>query len=212
MTGDHSGTFLAVQTPQPDVLVLALEEFAAEPSDIDAVLGVLASAPADTTLIFDLRGNRGGNSMLFRMIAGCLFATEEPLHAIDWRDGDTMRIEDYASAPNPACAQLQDAPVYVLVDHESASAGELMPFILQARGRAIVIGEPTYGASHAAEFFRLPAGFGMMLPIGRTYDQTTGRDWEGPGVLPDIVTTSDAALAVALAHKMRRHAPSPSQR
>jgi peptidase S41-like protein len=200
----HHGSYLSTWSPQSDVLVLQLEEFAAEESDLEAMLAALAAAPAETTLIFDLRGNRGGNSRLFRRIAGCLFESVEPLFAIAWRDEDGLRIDEHEAAPNPTCEHLSTAPIYVLVDNETASTAELMPFILQARNRATVVGEATYGASHAAEFFRLPADFGMMLPIGRTYDLATGLDWEGTGVIPDIPSAPEYALAVALAHKMHR--------
>ena len=203
-TEDHHENFFSTFSPQSNVLVLRLEEFAAQESDIEAMLDTLSAAQADTVFIFDLRGNSGGNSRLFRYIAGCLFEAPEPLFAIAWRAGDTTRIDEHISEPNPRCVHIYSAPVYVLVDHETASTGELMPFILQARNRAIIIGAPTYGASHAAEFYRLHAGFGMMMPIGRTFDLATGLDWEETGVIPNIVVASENALAVALAHNMQR--------
>lgn len=200
----HAASFLSTMSPQSDVLVLQLEEFAAEESDIEAMLATLAAASGETTLIFDLRRNRGGNSRLFRRIAGCLFESPEPLFAIAWRAGDGDRLDEFTSEPDPRCVHLHNAPLYILIDHETASVGELMPFILQARNRATVVGETTAGASHAAEFYSLPAGFGMMLPIGRTFDLVTGVDWERTGVIPDIAVASENALAVALAHKMQR--------
>lgn len=198
-SGHHQeGGFLTTHAPQEGVLVFRLEQFAAGDADIDAMMSALAAAQRDTRLMFDLRGNRGGDAKLFRMIAGCLFAEPEPLFAIDWR---AQGVHTSMSAPNPTCAQHHDAMITILVDHGTASTAELMAFVLQARGRAIVIGEPTYGASHAAEMYRLPAGFGLMLPIGRTYDPVTGRDWEGVGVMPDMEVASADALDVALAHE-----------
>jgi hypothetical protein len=33
-----------------------------------------------------------------------------------------------------------------------------------------------------------------FVPVGRTYDPKTGKDWEGVGVLPDIETAPEDAL------------------
>ena len=39
----------------------------------------------------------------------------------------------------------------------------------------------------------------MFLPVGRTYDPATGRDWEGVGIEPDVDVPADQALQAALA-------------
>jgi hypothetical protein len=36
------------------------------------------------------------------------------------------------------------------------------------------------------------------MPIGRTYDIKTGKDWEGDGVAPDVAVDPKQALVVAL--------------
>ena len=36
------------------------------------------------------------------------------------------------------------------------------------------------------------------IPVGRTYDPATGKDWEGDGVQPDIAVPAAAALERAL--------------
>jgi len=36
------------------------------------------------------------------------------------------------------------------------------------------------------------------MPIGRTYDIKTGKDWEGGGVAPDLAVDPKQALVVAL--------------
>lgn len=182
---------------------IALVRIADFPSDPDAALGLnaaLAALPSDTALIFDLRGNRGGDALYFRILAGCLISHATPVHGIDWRRGGGFETVERVSEPDHACARLFTVPAYVLTDHETASTAELMPFILQARERAIVVGEPTYGASHPAEFFELSGGYGMMVPIGRAFDPVTGADWEGTGVIPDLPVPGDRALEVALSH------------
>jgi len=36
------------------------------------------------------------------------------------------------------------------------------------------------------------------MPVGRTYDIRTGKDWEGDGIAPDIAVDPKDALVVAL--------------
>jgi C-terminal processing protease CtpA/Prc len=36
------------------------------------------------------------------------------------------------------------------------------------------------------------------MPVGRTYDIKTGKDWEGTGISPDIEVDPKQALVVAL--------------
>ncbi|MBI1213340.1 MAG: hypothetical protein GC190_17890 [Alphaproteobacteria bacterium] len=208
----HDEHILSVDVSEDGVLVLGLKEFAADATTVKGVVAALAGTPAGATLVFDLRGNRGGDAQLFRIVAGCLLNTVEPLFTIAWRDGEGVRSVTALSMPVEACQHHRKSPVYILVDHATASTAELMPFILQARGRAIVVGEKTYGASHAAEMFRLRKGLGLMLPIGRTYDPLTGRDWEGVGVSPDIAVPSAAAREVALRQALCAQHPSAPRR
>jgi C-terminal processing protease CtpA/Prc len=37
-----------------------------------------------------------------------------------------------------------------------------------------------------------------FIPVGRTFDPDTGKDWEGVGVLPDVEVPADQALDTAL--------------
>jgi hypothetical protein len=38
----------------------------------------------------------------------------------------------------------------------------------------------------------------VWLPVGRTYDIKTGKDWEGSGIAPDIAVDPKLALVKAL--------------
>jgi C-terminal processing protease CtpA/Prc len=40
--------------------------------------------------------------------------------------------------------------------------------------------------------------FAVWMPVGRTYDIKTGKDWEGAGIAPDIAVDPKDALVVAL--------------
>jgi hypothetical protein len=44
------------------------------------------------------------------------------------------------------------------------------------------------------------------VPVGRTYDIKTGKDWEGAGVAPDVAVDPKQALVVALEKAGLSHA------
>jgi carboxyl-terminal processing protease len=87
-------------------------------------------------------------------------------------------------------------PLVVLVDEGTASAAELLAGLLQDRGRAVVVGRPTFGKGVVQE--PVPTSDGVtevtvghyVLPSGRTIDER--------GLQPDAVMASDAADAAVL--------------
>lgn len=182
------------------IALIRIEEFTSDESLARAFNRTISEIPDGTAFIFDLRGNRGGDAMHFRILAACLFERTTAVHGIRWRRGDEFEFVERFSEPDQACQHHFDAPVYVLTNTGTASTAELMPFILQARSRATIVGEVTYGASHPAEFFELPHGYGLMLPIGMAFDPVTQADWEGSGVIPDISASGDQALEAAVEH------------
>jgi C-terminal processing protease CtpA/Prc len=61
-----------------------------------------------------------------------------------------------------------------------------------------VIGRATAGANHFGGDQDLGGGYSVFLPVGRSYDPKTGKDWEGVGILPDIYVAPEQALVIAL--------------
>jgi hypothetical protein len=47
-------------------------------------------------------------------------------------------------------------------------------------------------------------GLSVSVSIARVFDPATGREWERVGIVPDIATAADDALAAALEHARRR--------
>jgi C-terminal processing protease CtpA/Prc len=90
-------------------------------------------------------------------------------------------------------------PVYLLTD-STASACEHLALALKATNRATLVGNTTRGAGHFGSTRPFAAGnLEVFLPVGRTYDPATGRDWEGAGIEPDVSVPAERALHRALA-------------
>ncbi|KRA20730.1 S41 family peptidase [Lysobacter sp. Root604] len=88
--------------------------------------------------------------------------------------------------------------MFYLTSKRTRSAGEHFALALQRTHRGTLIGERTAGANHFGGIEPIGAGLAAFIPVGRTYDPDTGKDWEGVGIVPDIEVPADEALAKAL--------------
>ncbi|MBC7788868.1 MAG: S41 family peptidase, partial [Anaerolineae bacterium] len=89
-------------------------------------------------------------------------------------------------------------PVYLLTSKSTFSAAEGFAYDLQALGRAIIVGEPTGGGAHPYENVKLDEHYVLGLPVSRSVNPITGRNWQGTGVRPDVAVPADSAYTVAL--------------
>ncbi len=158
-----------------------------------AAMNFLANMSA---LIIDLRKCTGGYPGMISLICSYLFG-EEPLHldSIYWRDEEIT--QQYWTLPYIPGRRFGDKPVYVLISKATFSAGEGFAYLLQTRQRATLIGEKTDGGAHPGASYRLHEHFEVFLPVGRSINPVTGRDWEGTGVLPDISVPHSKAFESA---------------
>jgi len=91
-----------------------------------------------------------------------------------------------------------DGPVIVLASESTASAAEMAVDALKASGVAVIVGEQTEGAMLSQTMFDVTGGYQLSLPIADYYSSTHGRI-EGVGVTPDVITSAEEAMDVALA-------------
>lgn len=165
------------------------------------------------TIIFDVRTNGGGGVQQMDVVFPWLFekptrlvtmatrrSIEEEMGAMFgaetlYETGSTPQeiVREHWAIPGKH-ADLLDAKVYLLTGPMTGSAGEHFALALKHTGRATLVGGATYGANHFGGETLLPGGFQVFIPVGRTYDPVTGKDWEGDGVAPDVEVASELAL------------------
>lgn len=169
-------------------------------------------------IIFDIRTHNGGGLDQMDVIFPWLFAAPTRLvtmatrASVDARGGSpidglpSMRVvkgdagmatREHWATPG-ADTRLRDAKVYVLTSGASASAAEHFALAMKHTGRGTLVGAPTAGANHFGRGEDLGGGYGAFIPVGRTYDPATGKDWEGDGVRPDIAVPPAEALVRVL--------------
>lgn len=167
--------------------------------------GTLAARPAkaameflqDTdALIFDMRGNGGGDPEGVRLLCSYLFG-KKPVHLNDlyFREGDrTIEFWTLEDLPGP---RYLDKPVYVLAGPRTGSGAEEFTYNLQNLKRATIVGKPTWGGANPGGTVRLSDHFSAFIPVGRAINPYTKTNWEGTGVIPDVDVPAEDALATA---------------
>jgi hypothetical protein len=141
-------------------------------------------------LIIDMRYNAGGSAEMVQQIQSYFFSKKTRMNDIIDRKNDTLK--GYA---DPAKTNFQlFMPVYILTSRQTFSAAEDFTYGLQQAKRAIIVGDTTGGGSHPTNPFSIGQGFILGIPSLRTYNIVSKTDWEGTGVYPDIVSTSEQAL------------------
>jgi C-terminal peptidase prc len=108
---------------------------------------------------------------------------------------------------------LGDFPLVVLVNEQTASAGEVVAGALGENGRAVVVGTRTYGKASVQEFVKLPDGGALklttahyLLPGGRNIHRGPGAKSWGVDPTDGYYVPLDGARAEALLERMHRRA------
>jgi carboxyl-terminal processing protease len=157
--------------------------------DVQRLISELKKDGMDV-LIMDLRANGGGYLPEAESLTG-LFIDRGPV--VQLRD-TTGRIE-VDDDPDPAI--FYGGPMIVLVDRFSASASEIFAGAIQDYGRALIIGQQTYGKGTVQNahplnytiFGRKPELGQLNVTIGKYY-RITGESTQDRGVTPDIALPS----------------------
>ena len=133
-------------------------------------------------LVLDLRGNPGGLVGQARCVADLFLDAGRVVATLERVDG---RSEPYETR-EPRRTRL---PLVALVDERTTSAAELLAAALRAHGRALVVGQRTYGKATVQDAF--PWAEGLPVLVYRTVGTYT----VGPqrqalhlvGLVPDLL-------------------------
>ena len=91
-----------------------------------------------------------------------------------------------------------EVPLFILTSDETFSAAESFAYDMQVRGRATLIGDSTKGGAHSVDLYPIDDRFEIYIPTARAINPVTGTNWEGIGVIPDILDDTEDALDSAI--------------
>jgi carboxyl-terminal processing protease len=149
-------------------------------------------------LILDLRGNPGG--LLDQAVSvSDLFLDEGVVVTQKDRSGHSTVYRSATGQP------AESVPLAVLIDGTSASAAEVVAGALQDRGRAVLIGQPSFGKGSVQHVHDLPDGSQIHVTVALWFTPNE-TPIQGQGLVPDIpiedsgtaVETEDPYLTAAL--------------
>jgi carboxyl-terminal processing protease len=142
-------------------------------------------------LVLDLRGCPGGDLEACLRLADDFLERGDVIVRMVEGDGDETEIRARQGDP-------YRFPLFLLVDHGTASAAELFAGSLQARGRAVVIGETTCGKGSAQRLLPGSGEPGAHYLTVATFTLPDGQPIDGRGVRPDLEVAPELALQAAL--------------
>lgn len=170
---------------------LRIDRFAPAREAGPVLQAAIAMLSATEALVIDLRYNGGGHGDSTALLAGLLLSEPSRMSDIVARDGVTQVWTPVGLSGRYA------GPVYVLTSARTFSAAEAFAYNLRALGRVRIVGERTRGGANPVTRTLLSPRFWAMVPVARTRNPITGGNWQGTGVVPDIESPADQALAVA---------------
>jgi carboxyl-terminal processing protease len=161
--------------------------------EFDKALDGLLDQGIDS-LILDLRGNPGGLLDAAVEVAEPFFKKGEIIVYTQGRKPEDR--EDYRAEAGGDPVSL---PMAVLINAGSASAAEVVTGALKDTGRAVIVGERSFGKGSVQSIFQLSHGEGLRLTTALYYTPS-GVSIHGKGITPQVtvVMTPEGDSKLAL--------------
>ena len=140
-------------------------------------------------IVLDLRNNAGG--ALGAAVALCEMLLPAGTMIVETRGRDDVLYQQYETTKDGSYRNL---PIAVLVNQTTASAAEIVAACLQDHGRAIIVGQRTFGKGTVQQLLPLESGKSLLkltwagfrrpggANIHRSMDMPESETW---GVMPD---------------------------
>src|SRR5699024_3830692 len=128
-------------------------------------------------LIVDLRNNPGGALDICLKITDIFLDEGVIVSTVDKNGKEIIEESD---------AEMDDIPLVILVNENSASASEIMSGALQDRDRATIVGTTTFGKGIVQKIFPLEDGSGAKITVSEYFTPSKKKIHE-IGVKPDKI-------------------------
>ncbi|HEY0543840.1 MAG TPA: S41 family peptidase [Pyrinomonadaceae bacterium] len=115
-------------------------------------------------MILDLRGNPGGLLDQAIKVASRFIPPGEIITSVKGRT-DYAKPDVYKSIGD----ETENLPLVVVINHNSASASEIVAGAIQDHGRGLIVGQTSFGKGLVQKVFNLPFGSGLTLTTARYY-------------------------------------------
>ncbi len=155
-------------------------EYKSTTRDVRRLLSDLEQADVDGVII-DLRGNGGGSLQEANELTG-LFIEFGP--TVQIRTTERRVVRDGKRQRSP----YYEGPLAVMINRLSASASEIFAGALQDYGRAIIVGDRSFGKGTVQSLIDLPQG--QLKVTESKFYRISGGSTQHRGIVPDVTFPS----------------------
>ncbi len=163
-----------------------------DPGATDQIRKAVESMRRSEGVILDLRGNPGGSDADVPRVEGLFVEAGTPTGRIVSPSGTSEAVAQPPGGGLSSPVLPADKPLVVLIDRNTGSSAESLVAGLKQTGRAVVVGEPTYGKSSIQLPKLLPGGT-IILVVGAEHADLKGRIYTGTGIAPDVAVPGSPA-------------------
>jgi tetratricopeptide (TPR) repeat protein len=172
---------------------LDIRRFYYFPDIKERVTGAIAFLSQASAIIIDVRENGGGSGDYLSS-----YFLPYPTQLNSWYSREDDFLTEFWTHEDIGMEPLLEVPVFILTGKNTFSAAESFAFDMQVRGRAILIGDSTKGGAHSVDLYPIDDQFEIYIPTVRAINPVTDTNWEGSGVIPDILVASEDPLDSAI--------------
>lgn len=188
--------FTRVEIRDDNIAYIRIKEFMHPKRSMQTAVAAMKLVENSDNLIIDLRGNGGGYPGIMEYVLNHYFEGE-PIELSTTRSSKGENQVTFTS--DLIYGKLRvGTPLYVLIDEKTASAAEYFAYTLQAFKKAVIVGRRSAGGANRNEYFDLPAGLRMSISVASPVNAITKTNWEGKGVIPDVVSDDPEQKTVEL--------------
>ena len=157
------------------------------------VVAAMSFVANTDALIFDLRGNGGGDPAMVTFLAGTVRSAPH-FDDLSTARNSNPAVFDAAYLPGERLAK---QPVFVLTSKRTFSGAEEFSYDLKNQKRATIVGETTGGGAHPVGGHPVADYFMVGVPFAKAVNPVSKTNWEGTGVEPDVKVVAADALTTA---------------
>jgi len=177
---------------------LRINMFDEQPSFYEKFDSVFQNLKETKALIIDLSSCGGGSPRANKYVISHFLQPNTQLTSIfNLRNGNIIETENY-SLDDIKSERYTDKPIFIITGKRTFSAAESFCYDLQVLKRATIVGVNTVGGANPGREFRIGDSYVAFIPTGQSLNHITKSNWEGVGIIPDILTSENEALSKAI--------------
>lgn len=188
----NAGGFRETRIMDGNVGYFDLRNFASVQIAAEFTDGVMKQLSGTDAIIIDMRKNGGGHPDMVQYLCSYFFDEKVHLNSLYFREGD--RTIDFWTLKEVGGSKLPDVPLFVLTSEETFSGAEEFAYNMLTQKRATLIGQTTRGGANPGGTRPINNKLTVFIPMGMAINPVTKTNWEGTGVVPEVMTSPEETM------------------